>query len=78
VTGGDLGIGFEVSKALALSRARVLMLSRKEEHGEEAIAKIKEVCVPSGVEERSLTSHCRKTRPRTSSSSRSTSATSRT
>jgi short-subunit dehydrogenase involved in D-alanine esterification of teichoic acids len=43
VTGGDLGIGLEVSKALALSRARVLILSRKEEHGEEAIAKIKEV-----------------------------------
>jgi len=43
VTGGVMGIGFEVAKALALSRARVLLLSRKEEHGEEAIAKIKEV-----------------------------------
>lgn len=43
MTGGDLGIGYEVSKALALSRARVLILSRKEEHGEDAMKSIKEV-----------------------------------
>jgi NAD(P)-dependent dehydrogenase (short-subunit alcohol dehydrogenase family) len=31
-----------VARGLALSRARVLVLSRKVEHGEEAVAKIKE------------------------------------
>lgn len=36
------GIGFEVAKAFALSRAKVYLLSRKVEHGDEAIAKIKE------------------------------------
>lgn len=42
MTGGTLGIGFECAKALALSHARVLLLSRKAEHGDEAVAKIKE------------------------------------
>lgn len=42
VTGGTAGIGFEVAKALAESRARVLVLSRKSERGEEAVQKIKE------------------------------------
>ncbi|KLO17179.1 NAD-binding protein [Schizopora paradoxa] len=43
VTGGSAGIGFEVAKALAESRARVLVLSRKSERGEEAVRKIREV-----------------------------------
>lgn len=42
ITGGTGGIGFEVARALAISKARVLLLSRKGEHGEEAIRKIKE------------------------------------
>ncbi|EGN95007.1 hypothetical protein SERLA73DRAFT_162627 [Serpula lacrymans var. lacrymans S7.3] len=41
VTGSTSGIGFEVARAFALSRARVLLLSRKAEHGDEAIAEIK-------------------------------------
>ena len=43
MTGGSAGIGFEVAKALAESRARVLVLSRKSERGEEAVRKIREV-----------------------------------
>lgn len=46
VTGGTGGIGFEVARAFALSKARVLLLSRKGEHGDEAIKQIKEA-VPS-------------------------------
>lgn len=42
VTGGTQGIGFEVAKALALSRARVLLVSRKAENGEAAVQKIKQ------------------------------------
>lgn len=42
VTGGTGGIGFEVARAFALARARVLLLSRKGENGEEAAAKIQE------------------------------------
>ncbi|KAL0948475.1 hypothetical protein HGRIS_011044 [Hohenbuehelia grisea] len=42
VTGGTGGIGFEVARAFAASRARVLVLSRKSENGEEAVSKIKE------------------------------------
>lgn len=41
VTGGTQGIGFEVAKALAVSRARVLLLSRKAENGEAAVEAIK-------------------------------------
>ncbi|KAL4261091.1 NAD(P)-binding domain superfamily protein [Pleurotus pulmonarius] len=40
VTGGTGGIGFEVAKALATSGARVLVMSRKSEHGEKAVAQI--------------------------------------
>lgn len=42
VTGGTQGIGFEVAKALAVSRARVLLLSCKTENGVTAVQKIKE------------------------------------
>ena len=41
MTGGTQGIGFEVAKALAVSRARVLLLARKEENGEAAVESIK-------------------------------------
>ncbi|KAG8892207.1 hypothetical protein FRC00_012479, partial [Tulasnella sp. 408] len=41
VTGGTEGIGYEVAKTLALAGARVVLLSRKQEHGEEAINAIK-------------------------------------
>ncbi|MCJ1259801.1 hypothetical protein MMC24_007640 [Lignoscripta atroalba] len=41
VTGGALGIGFEVSRSFALAKARVIMINRKEEQGQEAIDKIK-------------------------------------
>jgi len=41
VTGGALGIGYEISRTLALAHARVIMVNRKEEQGDEAISKIK-------------------------------------
>ncbi|MCJ1245092.1 hypothetical protein MMC30_002293 [Trapelia coarctata] len=41
VTGGALGIGFEISRNFALAKARVIMVNRKEEQGQEAIDKIK-------------------------------------
>jgi len=41
VTGGTGGIGYEVAKSLALAGARVVVISRKTEHGEEAVSKIK-------------------------------------
>lgn len=40
VTGGALGVGFEVAKALALKGARVIMVNRKEEQGNEAKSEI--------------------------------------
>ena len=42
VTGGALGIGYEVSRALAHAGCKVIMVNRKEEQGQEAIAKIRE------------------------------------
>ncbi|KAL4880630.1 hypothetical protein BJY04DRAFT_208030 [Aspergillus karnatakaensis] len=41
VTGGALGIGYEISRAFALNGARVIMVNRKEEQGTDAINKIK-------------------------------------
>jgi len=41
VTGGALGIGYEVSRALAHAGCKVIMVNRKEEQGAEAIANIK-------------------------------------
>jgi len=43
VTGATKGIGFEVAKTLALAGAKVILLSRKTEHGEEAVKQIKEL-----------------------------------
>ncbi|EJD06578.1 NAD-binding protein [Fomitiporia mediterranea MF3/22] len=40
VTGGTQGIGFEVAKTLAVSKARVLLLSRKVENGTAAVEAI--------------------------------------
>ncbi|KAL4916170.1 hypothetical protein BDW62DRAFT_218893 [Aspergillus aurantiobrunneus] len=42
VTGGALGIGYEISRAFALHGARVIMINRKEDQGASAIEKIKE------------------------------------
>ncbi|KAJ5227789.1 hypothetical protein N7489_008497 [Penicillium chrysogenum] len=41
VLGGALGIGYEISRAFVLNGARVIMVNRKEEQGDEAIKKIK-------------------------------------
>lgn len=41
VTGGALGIGYEVSRALALAGVKVIMVNRKEEQGDDAIESIK-------------------------------------
>ncbi|KAF9700867.1 hypothetical protein EKO04_000982 [Ascochyta lentis] len=41
VTGGALGIGYEVSRALALAGVKVIMVNRKEEQGTDAIETIK-------------------------------------
>lgn len=43
VTGATNGIGYEVAKALAAAQAKVILLSRKEENGEEAIQEIKKL-----------------------------------
>jgi NAD(P)-dependent dehydrogenase (short-subunit alcohol dehydrogenase family) len=40
ITGGALGIGFEVSKFMALMGCKVIMVNRKEPQGNEAIEKI--------------------------------------
>lgn len=42
ITGGALGIGFEIARAFVQNGARVIMVNRKEEQGSEAIKKIKE------------------------------------
>lgn len=42
ITGGTKGIGFEVARALALAKARVLVLSRRADHGDQAVATTKE------------------------------------
>ncbi len=41
VTGGALGIGYEISRNIALVGCRVIMINRKEDQGKEAIEKIK-------------------------------------
>ncbi|KAH7063728.1 dehydrogenase with different specificitie [Macrophomina phaseolina] len=42
VTGGAFGIGYEVSRAFAHHKARVIMVNRKEEQGDAAVKKLKE------------------------------------
>lgn len=49
VTGGTGGIGFEVARCMALANARVLVMSRKEENGDEAVRKIKESASDAGT-----------------------------
>ncbi|RAL08874.1 short chain dehydrogenase/reductase family protein [Aspergillus homomorphus CBS 101889] len=41
ITGGALGIGYEVARAFVLNGARVIMVNRKEEQGQSAIESIK-------------------------------------
>ncbi|KAI0134310.1 hypothetical protein BJ170DRAFT_575724 [Xylariales sp. AK1849] len=50
VTGGALGIGFEVSRALAKAGCKVIMINRKEEQGSDAIKTIKEETPDAEVE----------------------------
>jgi len=50
VTGGALGIGYEISRALAHAGCRVIMVNRKEEQGDEAISKIKEETPSAKIE----------------------------
>jgi len=49
VTGGALGIGYEVSRALANAGCKVVMVNRKEEQGHDAISKIKDESPGSDV-----------------------------
>jgi NAD(P)-dependent dehydrogenase (short-subunit alcohol dehydrogenase family) len=46
VTGGALGIGFEISRAFAHEHARVIMINRKKEQGDKAIKQIKDEVGP--------------------------------
>lgn len=55
VLGGAFGIGYEVSRAFALHGARVIMIGRKEEHGDAAIESIKK---EGGAETRVEWQHC--------------------
>lgn len=50
VTGGALGIGYEISRALAHAGCKVIMVNRKEDQGDDAIAKIKEESPNADVE----------------------------
>ncbi|KAK0635978.1 hypothetical protein B0T17DRAFT_625198 [Bombardia bombarda] len=50
VTGGAMGIGFEVSRALANAGCRVIMVSHKEEQDDEAIAKIRKESPRASIE----------------------------
>ncbi|OSS54387.1 hypothetical protein B5807_00171 [Epicoccum nigrum] len=50
VTGGALGIGYEVSRALAHAGVKVIMVNRKEEQGSEAIEAIKKEKADAQVE----------------------------
>jgi NAD(P)-dependent dehydrogenase (short-subunit alcohol dehydrogenase family) len=42
VTGGANGIGFQISRQFAQAKAKVIMVNRKEDQGDEAIKQIKE------------------------------------
>jgi len=47
VTGGTAGIGYEVAKCLAGAGARVIVLSRKTEHGEDTVSQLKTLAAES-------------------------------
>jgi NAD(P)-dependent dehydrogenase (short-subunit alcohol dehydrogenase family) len=42
VTGGANGIGFQISRQFAQAKAKVIMVNRKEDQGDEAIKQIKD------------------------------------
>jgi NAD(P)-dependent dehydrogenase (short-subunit alcohol dehydrogenase family) len=42
ITGGAMGIGFEIARAFVKNGARVIMVNRKEDQGQESIQKIKD------------------------------------
>lgn len=42
ITGGAMGIGYEIARAFVQNGARVIMTNRKEDQGEDAIKKIKD------------------------------------
>lgn len=42
ITGGALGIGYEIARAFVQQNARVIMINRKEDQGRDAISKIKQ------------------------------------
>jgi len=44
ITGGALGIGYEIARAFVQQNARVIMINRSSEQGTSAIKKIKEEC----------------------------------
>jgi len=50
VTGGGNGIGFQISRLLCQANARVIMVSRKDEHGSESIDQIKQETPNAQVE----------------------------
>lgn len=58
VLGGALGIGYEISRALAHAGCKVVMVNRKEEQGDDAIAKIKEESPNADVEWRKCDLGC--------------------
>ncbi|GAO14078.1 uncharacterized protein UV8b_06478 [Ustilaginoidea virens] len=50
VTGGTLGIGYQVSRALAHAGCKVVMVSRKQDQGESAVAEIRRETPGADVE----------------------------
>jgi len=50
VTGGALGIGYEISRALAKAGCKVIMVNRKEEQGQDAISKIKDESTDADID----------------------------
>ncbi|BCR90596.1 short chain dehydrogenase/reductase family protein [Aspergillus chevalieri] len=47
ITGGALGIGYQVARTFVLNGARVIMVNRKEDQGQDAIDKIKQEAGPT-------------------------------
>lgn len=50
VTGGAFGIGFEISRALAHAGCRVIMINRREDQGDDAIATVRSEMPSAKVE----------------------------